>query len=131
MKLVFIQPLGTNYLGEHIYEFLFTIKDEIEAGEDWGITPASSGTVTPPPPEEIYALGTLKSNTLFDLAMTSDNHSYNDAVERIVAMAWETNHLEHEDRMVFHMEDTIDLVKDKLYKKDLKLVVQIIKKDNE
>lgn len=131
MKLVFIQPLGTNYLGEHIYEFLFTVKDEIEAGEDWAVFPASTGTVTPPPPEEIYALGTLKSKSLFDLAMLSDNHTYNDAVEKIVAIAWETNHLEHEDRIVFHMEDSLEDVKNKLYKKDLKLIIQKIKDDDE
>lgn len=126
MKLVFIQPLGTNYLGEYIYEFLFTYKDEIEAGNDWAVAPASSGSVTPPPEQEICALGTLKSNAKFELAVQSDYHSFNDCVENIVAMAWQINHEEHEDRIVFHMEDSIENVKEKLYKQDLKLTIEKI-----
>lgn len=127
MKLVFIQPLGTNYLGEIIYEFLFTSKDEMEGGDDWSTLPASSGAVTPPPVDEIEVVGTLKSTLEFDLAMTSDYFSFNDCVEKIVALAWQTNHKDFEERVVFRFEDTLEEVEKKLYAKDLKLSLQKIK----
>jgi hypothetical protein len=124
MKLVFINPLGTNFRGENIYEFLFTEEDEIEAGDDWGVCPASSGNVTPPPVDEIDLVGTLKSEVELELAIKSDTFSFNDAIEKIVAIAWQKNHNEHEERLVFHVEDTLEQVENKLYAKDLKLTLQ-------
>jgi hypothetical protein len=121
MKLVFINPLGKNYLGESIYEFLFTRKDEIEAGDDWGALPASSGEVTAPPVEMIEVVGTLKSELELELAMKSDHFCFNDAMEKILALGWSKNLPEHLERLVFHVEDTLEEVQAKLYKHDLKL----------
>lgn len=121
MKLVFVNPLGVNYKGENVYEFLFTSQEEIEAGEDWGVLPASSGQVTPPPVEEIRMVGLLKGNMELELAMKSDHFSFNDAIEKIVALAWEKNNLDHEERLVFHVDESLEDVRDKLYAKDIKL----------
>lgn len=121
MKLVFINPLNKNYKGESIYEFLFTTKDEIEAGDDWGALPASSGAVSPPPECEIDMVGILKSELELELAINSEAFSFNDSIEKIIALGWQKNHKDFEERLVFHVEDTLDQVQDKLYKKDLKL----------
>ena len=118
--LVYINPLGKNYKGEFIYEFIFSDTTDIECGEEWDIQPASSGQPTPPPMSFIKKVEVLQSEDIeLELAITSDTFAYTDAVEDILAMAWEKESPDDEKRLVFHYGDKVDSVIDKLYARDL------------
>jgi hypothetical protein len=122
MFLIYINPLGKNYKGEFIYEFIFSNKTEIEFGDDWDIVPASSGTLTPPDVKYIKQVETLKNSEIeLELAINSDTFSYSDAVENIVAIAWEKESPDDEKRMVFHYGELMTGVVDKLYARDIVL----------
>lgn len=120
MVLVYINPLGKNYKGEFIYEFIFNNKIEIEFGDDWDVIPASSGTLTPPDVKYIKQVETLKNSEIeLELAINSDTFSYSDAVENIVAIAWEKESPDDEKRLVFHYGESLESVIDKLYARDI------------
>lgn len=122
MYLVYINPLNKNYKGEFIYEFIFSDKTNIEFGDDWDIQPASSGSLTPPPIRYIKKVEVLQSEEIeLELAIFSDNFSYTDAVEDIIAIAWEKESPDDEKRMVFHYGEKMTDVIDKLYARDIVL----------
>lgn len=122
MFLLYINPLGKNYKGEFIYEFIFGNKTEIEFGDDWDTVPASSGNLTPPDVKYIKQVETLKNSEIeLELAINSDTFSYTDAVENIVAIAWEKESPDDEKRMVFHYGELMTSVIDKLYARDIVL----------
>ena len=126
MYLIYINALKKNYKGEYTYEFLFSKTLEINYGDDWDVTPASSGEPTPPPIEYIQKVGLLKSEDIeLDLAMESDYFSLFDSVENIVAMGWEKESPESETRLVFQFGEPFDSVKDKLYSRDK--IIEIVK----
>lgn len=120
MFLLYINPLNKNYKGEFIYEFIFGESVDIECGEDWMITPASSGKQTPPPMNYISQVELLQNeNVELELALNSDNFSMIDAVENIIALGWEMESPDVEKRLVFHYGEEIKSVVDKLYSRDL------------
>lgn len=122
MLLIYINPLGKNYKGEFIYEFIFNDKTDIEFGDDWDICPASSGTLTPPEIKYIKKVEVLQSDEIeLELAINSDSFSYTDAVENILAIAWEKESPDDEKRMVFHYGEKMTDVIDKLYARDIVL----------
>lgn len=119
MVLTYINPLNKNYKGERTYEFLFSKNIEINFGEDWDVSPASAGTVTPPPLEEIVKVAILKTDKIeLDLAIQSEYFSMYDCVEKIIALGWESESPDNEERLVFHFGDTYETVKTKLYSRD-------------
>lgn len=127
MILTYINPLNKNHMGEFLYEFIFSKDEKIDFGDDWDVTPASSGQPTPPPLNNIQMVGLLKSEEIeLELAIYSDTFSLYDCAENILAMGWEKESPESEVRMVFSFGETFDSVKDKLYNRDLQL--EIIKK---
>lgn len=120
MYLIYINPLGRNYKNEFIYEFIFSNKTEIEFGDDWDIAPASSGNLTPPDIKYVKQVETLQNNEIeLELVLNSDTFSYSDAVENIVAIAWEKESPDDEKRMVFHYGEEITSIVDKLYARDI------------
>lgn len=124
MYLVYINPLNRNYKGEFIYEFIFSKKQEIEFGDDWMTQPASAGDINPPDVEYIDAVGILQNEDIeLDLAKLSDNFALCDAVENIIALGWEKESPETEKRLVFQYGDTMQVVKDRLYSRDLQLIM--------
>jgi hypothetical protein len=126
MVLIYINPLNKNYKGEFTYEFLFAKSMEINFGEDWDVVPAASGNLTPPPIDEISSVGILKTNDIeLDLALDSDHFSMYDCVERVIAMGWEKESPNNEDRLVFHFGESIESVKEKIYSRDK--IIEIIK----
>ena len=126
MVLTYINGLNKNYKGESIYEFLFSKSLEINFGEDWDVTPASSGNPTPPPIDEIITVAVLKTEDIeLDLAINSDYFSMFDCVENIVALGWEKESPESEIRLVFHFGESFESVKDKIYSRDK--IIEIIK----
>lgn len=126
MVLTYINPLNKNYKGEITYELLFSKSIEINFGEDWDIAPAASGSLTPPPVDEISCVGIIKTEDIeLDLAIHSDHFSMYDCVERVIALGWEKESPLNEERLVFHFGDTFESVKEKLYKRDK--IMEIIK----
>ena len=117
--LIYINGLGPNYRGDNMYEFIFG--DDMDVwGENWDAKP-SNGYPEPPHIDFIEKVGVLR-NTVIDLELIqkSDYMGMTDAMEDIIALAWESDESsEKEERLVFRFGDTLDKVKDKLYERDL------------
>lgn len=119
MNLIYINGLGPNYRGDSMYEFIFS-DDKDVWGEGWDAKPAS-GYPTPPDIKHIKSVGLLKNTSVqLELIQNSDYMSFTDAMEDIIALAWETEEsCENETRLVFRFGDSEKSVKDKLYERDL------------
>ena len=123
MNLLFINELGPNYKNENIYEFIFGNETNELWGDDWDATPANG---KPGPPELIYVkkVGVLNnSNVKLELAQNSDYFNMEHALDNVIALGWETYEEENEngeeERLVFHFNDELEKVKDKLYSRDI------------
>lgn len=116
-KLIFVNGLGPNYKGDNIYEFIFS--DTLDVwGESWESKP-SSGYPTPPELKYIKKVGVLRNTDIkLDLIQNSDFFSMVDAVDDIVALAWESED-DGKKRLVFRFGQTEQQIKDKLYERDL------------
>jgi hypothetical protein len=126
MVLTYINPLNKNYLGEYTYEFLFSKNVEINFGDDWDVNPSASGSLTPPPIDDIEIVALLKTTEIeLDLAVTSDYFSMYDCVENVVAMGWEKESPENDIRLVFHFGESLESVKNKIYSRDK--IMEIVK----
>ena len=123
MKLVYINKIGKNWKGNYIYEFLFSdIVKDID-GEGWDSYP-SSGNPEPPEGRFIKETGLLNTTLKLDLVQESDSFAMWDAVDGVVAMAWENmeGYDEYpEKRLFFSFGEDIESVNDKLYEKDIVL----------
>ena len=115
--LVFVNGLGSNYRGNKIYEFIFSDSKEVW-GDDWDTVPAN-GNPTSPNINEIKKVGVLNREDIdMELVQNSDSFCMKDAVDKVVALAWESDK-DIDDRTVFHYGMTEQEVKDKLYEKDI------------
>ena len=115
--LVFVNGLGANYKGNKTYEFVFSKSDDVW-GDDWGTMPAN-GNPTTPDINEIEKVGVLNREGIeMELVQNSDFFCMKDAVDKVVALAWEEDK-DLENRLVFHYGMTEQEVKDKLYEKDI------------
>jgi hypothetical protein len=115
--LVFVNGLGANYKGNKTYEFVFSKTDDVW-GDDWDTNPAN-GNPTTPDINEIEKVGVLNREGIeMELVQNSDFFCMKDAVDRVVALAWEEDK-DIENRLVFHYGMTEQEVKDKLYEKDI------------
>jgi len=124
LYLIYVNHVGKNYKGSHIYEFLFSDTTSGIDGEDWDTFPASG---RPEPPHEIFIkyVGKLDSNLKLDVVQNSDTFAVWDAVDGVIALAWENvnaydSYPEH--RLCFKFGESVKEVEDKLYEKDLILV---------
>ena len=115
--LVFVNGLGANYKGNKTYEFVFSKNNDVW-GDDWDTTPAN-GNPTTPDINEIEKVGVLnRENIEMELIQNSDFFCMKDAVDKVVALAWEEDK-DLDYRLVFHYGMTEQEVKDKLYEKDI------------
>ena len=124
LYLIYVNHVGKNYKGNHIYEFLFSDTTSGIDGEDWDTFPASG---RPEPPHEIFIkyVGKLDSNLKLDVVQNSDTFAVWDAVDGVIALAWENvnaydSYPEH--RLCFKFGESVKEVENKLYEKDLILV---------
>ena len=118
--LIYVNGLGPNYKGDNLYEFIFS--DEIDIwGEFWESKP-SNGYPTPPELKYIKKVGVLRNTDLkLELIQNSDFFCMIDAMDDVVALAWETDELEGQKRLVFRFGTPEKEIKDKLYERDLVL----------
>jgi hypothetical protein len=116
--LTYVNGLGPNYKGDNLYEFIFS--DSLDVwGESWESKP-SNGYPTPPELQYIKKVGVLRNTDLkLELIQNSDFFCMIDAMDDIVALAWETEESEGQKRMVFRFGSTEQEIKDKLYERDL------------
>jgi hypothetical protein len=116
--LTYVNGLGPNYKGDNLYEFIFS--DSLDVwGDSWESKP-SNGYPTPPELKYIKKVGVLRNTDLkLELTQNSDFFCMIDAMDDIVALAWETEELEGQKRLVFRFGSTEQEIKDKLYERDL------------
>lgn len=116
--LIYVNGLGPNYKGDNIYEFIFS--DTLKVwGEYWENKPCNQ---YPQPPELKYIkkVGVLKNTDVdLDLIQNSDFFSMMDAMDDVVALAWEKDDFDNKKRLVFRFGEDIETIKDKLYEKDI------------
>ena len=116
-QLIFVNGLGPNYKGDNLYEFIFS--DTLDVwGESWESKP-SNGYPTPPELKYIKKVGVLRNTDIkLDLIQNSDFFSMVDAIDDVIALAWESDD-ENKKRLVFRFGETEQQIKDKLYERDL------------
>jgi hypothetical protein len=117
-KLIYVNGLGPNYQGDNLYEFIFSDTTDVW-GESWESRP-SNGYPSPPEIQYIKKVGVLRNTDIkLELIQNSDFFSMIDAIDDVVALAWETDEENGQKRMVFRFGMTEQEIKDKLYEKDL------------
>ncbi|MHA2404624.1 MAG: hypothetical protein ACXADH_16610 [Candidatus Kariarchaeaceae archaeon] len=113
LKLIYINKIGTNYKGEHMFEFLFSDRTDYDWEEEWYessvITDMSDLT---PPTDFIKSVGFLQTKELdLELVQESGIFQIYNAVEGIIALGWEKWDEDVEDideeleRLVFRFGD--------------------------
>ena len=122
--LIYIVEVGKDWKGTARYEFLFSDTTKDIDGDEWDAIPAS-GRPESPHEHLVKKVGILISDEKrFNLIQNSDTFSVWDAIDGVVAMAWENmdDYEEYpESRIAFHFGDTIKEVEGKLYEHDLTL----------
>jgi hypothetical protein len=123
--LIYVNELGPNYRGDNIYEFIFSDTTENIWGEMWESKP-SNGYPIPPDIEFIKKVGILKNDKIsLSVIQKSDYFSMIDAVDDVVALAWEneneSTNFDLVKRLVFRFGDKEENVKNKLYERDIVL----------
>ena len=115
--LIYVNGLGPNYKGDNLYEFIFSDEKDVW-GEFWESKP-SNGYPTPPELKHIKKVGVLRNTDIkLELIQNSDFFCMIDAMDDVVALAWETDD-EDGKRLVFRFGMTEQQIKDKLYERDL------------
>jgi hypothetical protein len=125
--LIYVNKIGTNFKGEHMFEFLFSDKTDWDWDESW----YESSVITDkndltPEPNFIKLVGNLRTSELdLELVQNSGVFQIYNAVEGIIALGWEKLEDSDEDypeeRIVFRFGETQASVEDKLYSMDLVL----------
>jgi hypothetical protein len=129
MHLIYVNEIGSDYKGQKQYEFIFSTSTEIDMDE-WFKIPASSSFQSKSPDVEYVDLVGLLKNTdlLLELVQDSDYFGVIDAVDGVVAMAWEKFDFDSEnERLTFKFGESIESVTKKLKLRDYTLLNEEIK----
>lgn len=117
-KLVYVNGLGPNYKGDNLYEFIFSDTTDVW-GESWDSKPANQYPL-PPDLKYITKVGVLRNTEIkLELIQNSDFFCMVDAIDDVVALAWETEESGNKKRLVLRFGETEQTIKDKLYERDL------------
>ena len=132
LYLIYVNRIGEDWVGNNLYEFLFSDKTENVDGDDWDAYPAS-GRPSPPNSNFVKKVGRLVTGDLkLKLVQNSSEFAVWDAVDGVVALAWEDmdDYDEYpENRIAIHFGEDIKSVEDKLYEHDLVLEYNITSKN--
>lgn len=122
--LIYVNKLGQNYKGENLYEFIFSDSLENMWGESWESKPAN-GYPSPPNIEFITKVGVLKNTLDLEVLQNSDIFSMIDGMDDVIALAWENEsenvNFDMKKRLVFRFGENIEIIKNKLYERDIVL----------
>jgi hypothetical protein len=117
-KLIYVNGLGPNYKGDNLYEFIFSDTEDVW-GESWESKPCN-GYPTPPELKYIKKVGVLRNTDVkLELIQNSDFFCMIDAMDDVVALAWENEEVNGQKRLVFRFGTTEQEIKDNLYERDL------------
>jgi len=119
--LIYVNMVGKNYEGKFLYEFIFSDTTKNIDGDEWDTFPAS-GRPEAPHDHFIKKVGRLESELKLDVVQNSDTFAVWDAVDGVIALAWENINAYDsypEKRLCFKFGDTNKAVEEKLYEKDL------------
>jgi hypothetical protein len=132
MHLIYVNEIGDDYKGQKQYEFIFSTSTEIDM-DVWFKVPASL-SIEPKSPdiEYIDLVGLLKNTDLqLELIQNSDYFGVIDAVDGVIAMAWEKFDFESEnERLTFKFGESIASVTKKLKQREYILLNEEIKFKN-
>lgn len=118
--LIYVNGLGPNYKGDNLYEFIFSNGLEVW-GDSWDSRP-SNGYPSPPDLQYIKRVGVLRDTDVkLELIQNSDFFSMIDSIDDIVALAWETEEIETQKRLVFRFGMSEEEINNKLQERDLLL----------
>lgn len=126
LYLIFVNKVGDDWKGNHTYEFLFSDSlDDID-GEDWDNYPAA-GHPLPPDSSLVNETAVLSSELQFELLQNNTAFSMWDAIDGVVAIAWEdlTGYPTYPDKRIsFRFGDTLDKVEKTVYARDIRLEIK-------
>jgi hypothetical protein len=129
MKLIYVNEIGEDYKGQKQYEFIFSESEEISV-DSWFTIPSSSISESQSP-DMMYIdmVGLLKDTDIeLDLIQKSDYFGIIDAVDGIIAMAWEKYDADLEiDRIFFKFGERIESITKKLEERNYRLITEKIK----
>jgi hypothetical protein len=131
LYLIYINYVGKDWKGKYVYEFIFSDSIQNIDGENWDTYPAS-GMPNPPYEEFIKVVGRLESDLKLDVVQESDTFAVWDAVDGVIALAWENinGYEEYPNvRLCFKFGEINNSVTDKLYEKDLTLAYNYVKNE--
>jgi hypothetical protein len=132
MHLIYVNEIGEDYKGQKQYEFIFSTSTEIDM-DVWFKIPASL-TSEPKSPDIEYVdlVGLLKNTDLqLELIQNSDYFGVIDAVDGVIAMAWEKFDFDSEnERLTFKFGESIESVTKKLKQRSYILLNEEIKFKN-
>ena len=129
MKLIYVNEIGSDYKGQKQYEFIFSTSTEIDMDE-WFVIPSSATSLPKSPDIEYVDLVGLLKNTDLNLELVQDSDYFGviDAVDGVVAMAWEKFDIDSDsERLTFKFGESIDSVTKKLKIRSYLLIKEEIK----
>ena len=129
MHLIYVNEIGADYKGQKQYEFIFSNSTEIDM-EEWFIIPSSASSLPKSPEVEYVDLVGLVKNTdlQLELVQNSDYFGVIDAVDGVIALAWEKFDYDSEfDRLTFKFGESLDSVTKKLKLRSYLLLKEEIK----
>lgn len=124
MRLIYVNEIGSDYKGQKQYEFIFSKLSEFDI-EEWFVIPASlSVNSKSPNVDYIDLVGLLKDSDIqLELIQNSDYFGVIDAVDDVVALAWEKFDIDNEnERLSFRFGETIDSVNNKIRQRGYQLI---------
>lgn len=127
LYLIYVLKIGTDHKGNNLYEFIFSHNPDEAEGNGWD-EPAHE-TAEPPYEEYIDEVLNVKTNKVtLDMLHESEIFSIIDGYEGVIALAYENlEDLSYDvnsksfKRLVFHYGDTYEVVRQKLYERDILL----------
>jgi hypothetical protein len=129
MKLIYVNEIGSDYKGQKQYEFIFSKATELDI-EEWLVIPASSVFNSKSPDVKyIDMVGLLKNTDLnLELVQNSDYFGVIDAVDNVVALAWEKFNIDNDnERLVFMFGESVDAISKKLKARNYYLLNEELK----
>jgi hypothetical protein len=129
MNLIYVNEIGSDYKGQKQYEFIFSSSTEIDI-EEWFVIPASAISESKSPEiEYVDLVGLLKNTDLkLELVQDSDYFGVIDAVDGVVALAWEKFDFDSEfERLTFKFGESLESVSKKLKQRSYQLLKEEIK----
>jgi hypothetical protein len=129
MHLIYVNEIGSDYKGQKQYEFIFSSSTEIDMDE-WFVIPSSASQFSKSPEiEYVDLVGLLKNTDLkLELIQDSDYFGVIDAVDGVIALAWEKFDIDAEnDRLTFKFGESLENVSKKLKQRSYTLFKEEIK----